>query len=67
MAQSAKAWLNELTNLYTPTSTQFDAAATARALVAAHTGLMVLAKDAPSAAETKATMTQLLRLLDSAP
>jgi len=26
MAQSAKGWLTELTNLYTPTSTQFDAA-----------------------------------------
>ena len=45
----------------------FDAAGTARALVAAHTGLMVLARDAPSAAETKAAMAQLLRLLDGAP
>jgi TetR/AcrR family transcriptional repressor of nem operon len=33
-------------------------------MIAAYAGLMVLAKDAPSAAETKAVAAQLLRLLD---
>ena len=31
MAQTAKAWLNDLTSLYTPTATEFDAARTHRA------------------------------------
>ena len=35
-----------------------------RHVFAAVAGLMVLAKDAPSAAETKAVAAQLLRLLD---
>jgi TetR/AcrR family transcriptional regulator, transcriptional repressor for nem operon len=43
----------------------FNAAATARTMIAAYAGLMVLAKDAPSAAETKAVAAQLLRLLDT--